>query len=109
MKRLELDGTSLSLEDLALVARGEPVEVAVAAGAVEPIRASRALVDDRVESGANALITSTLNRGSSADKSAHASSSTHLSSCQSITQLIPTASIQFNIGSRTWVKKLAAH
>jgi len=52
LKRLELDGTALTLEDLAGVAVGDAVEVAVAPSAVESIRASRALVDDRVQSGA---------------------------------------------------------
>ncbi|HYN22605.1 MAG TPA: aromatic amino acid lyase, partial [Thermoanaerobaculia bacterium] len=44
-----LDGNSLSLEDLARVARDPRVRVEVSEAAQERVRASRKLVEDRVE------------------------------------------------------------
>lgn len=51
MKRLELDGTTLTLADLAAVAGGAACEVAIAPHAIAPIERSRALVDECVERG----------------------------------------------------------
>jgi histidine ammonia-lyase len=49
--QLTLDGTSLTLADLAAVLQGRPVELRVAKSALARVRAARKLVDDHVEKG----------------------------------------------------------
>jgi histidine ammonia-lyase len=49
--RVEIDGETLSLEDIARVAAGADVEVSLQADALERIRRSRAVVEEAVRSG----------------------------------------------------------
>jgi histidine ammonia-lyase len=49
--RVEIDGETLSLEDIARVAAGADVEVSLHADALERIRRSRAVVEEAVRSG----------------------------------------------------------
>src|SRR5690348_12676530 len=51
MPALVLDGTSLTLDALAPVLRGEPVQFKLAKSAEARVRAARALVDKHVERG----------------------------------------------------------
>ncbi|HEX8690803.1 MAG TPA: histidine ammonia-lyase [Longimicrobium sp.] len=52
MRRIEIDGEGLALEDLEAVAAGAPAEVALAPDAEERIRRSREVVEDAVRRGA---------------------------------------------------------
>ena len=51
VKRLRLDGTTLSLERLAPLVRGEDLHLTVSAGARALVKEARALVDELVEEG----------------------------------------------------------
>ncbi|MCB9913865.1 MAG: histidine ammonia-lyase [Planctomycetes bacterium] len=51
VKRLTLDGRSLSLSDLAPLAWGEPLELAVAPAAMKRVHAARRVVEDHVAAG----------------------------------------------------------
>ncbi|MCH2105642.1 MAG: histidine ammonia-lyase [Planctomycetes bacterium] len=51
VKRLRLDGTSLSLDRLAPLVRGEDLHLTVSAGARALVKEARALVDELVEEG----------------------------------------------------------
>ena len=51
MTKLELDGTSLTIEDLRPVYAERPVELAVSAKALKRVQAARALVEECVDSG----------------------------------------------------------
>ncbi|MCP3914589.1 MAG: histidine ammonia-lyase [bacterium] len=52
MKTLTLDGRSLTLADLAPIARGEALRLRIAKDALTDVRRSRAMVDERVGAGA---------------------------------------------------------
>ena len=51
LKTLTLDGTSLTLGDLAPLARGEDLALAVDPATVAAVEASRRMVDERIEKG----------------------------------------------------------
>ncbi|MEZ6015791.1 MAG: histidine ammonia-lyase [Planctomycetota bacterium] len=51
MRTLHLDGSSLALDDLAPILAGEPIQLAVRESCLDGVRASRRMVDDRVERG----------------------------------------------------------
>jgi len=51
LKTLHLDGTSLSLDDLATLARGAEVRIDVTPAALEAVQRSRELVEERVRAG----------------------------------------------------------